>query len=377
MGLSLKEKQRRYLLVREKMKEQGLSALLAFSNAQINQQGFVRYFTNLPIPIFSHALLFPIEGTPILLTPSSLQTFWAKELSWVPEENIHVSKSFGEDLGRHLVALKLQNKEVGVASFRSLSTRDYQGLSRLCPNIDLVDATEFLENIRSVKSAEELRLIEKSAQIAELAQETFLTNLKPGVKERELVAKVEEAVRANGAERTFYLISSNPLSIYPYIPRENRIEKGRPIIFSVELSGPEGYWSQMVRTFFWGRPEGVFERLYMVAEELKLVIQEGLRPGCRVSEVAERLRRIIYERGFESGVHFGHALGLDVTEEPEVSLESQRIFMRNQAITIHPHLIAKEEPASIWFGDMYAFRETDTKILTPYLSSGPSLLSNR
>lgn len=377
MGLSLKEKQRRYLLVREEMKEQGFSALLVFCNAQINQQGFVRYFTNLPIPIFSHALLFPLEGTPILLTPSSLQTFWAKELSWISEESIHLSKSFGEDLGKHLVALELQNKKVGVASFHSLSIRDYQDLSRLCPNIDLVDATEFLESIRSVKSAEELRLIEKSAQIAELAQETFLTNLKPGVKERELVAKVEEAVRANGAERTFYLISSNPSSIYPYIPRENRIEKGRPIIFSVELSGPGGYWSQMVRTFFWGKPKGIFERLCMVVEELKLVIREELRPGRSVSEIAERLRRLIYERGFESGVHFGHALGLDVTEEPEVSLESQRIFMCDQAITIHPHLIAKEESASIWSGDMYLVRETDTKILTPYLSSGPSLLSNR
>ena len=79
MNLSTDEKDRRYTLIRKKMADQDLSALLVVSNAQINRQGFVRYFTNLPIPIFTHGLLFPISGDPILLTPSPLQTFWVSD----------------------------------------------------------------------------------------------------------------------------------------------------------------------------------------------------------------------------------------------------------------------------------------------------------
>ena len=46
MTLDLKERDRRYRLIRERMAAQGLDALIVVSNSQITQKGFVKYLTN-------------------------------------------------------------------------------------------------------------------------------------------------------------------------------------------------------------------------------------------------------------------------------------------------------------------------------------------
>lgn len=278
MKLSLIEKKRRYALIREEMKKEGLSALLVISNAQINQQGFVRYFTNLLIPIYSHGLLFAISGEPILLTPSPLQTFWAKELSWMPRENIQIAKAYGKDFGNLLIKLNIQDKKIGLINYQTCTAQDFKDLIHLCPRIELGDSTKLLETIRSKKSSEEIECIKRAINIAEIAHQTFYENIVPGISETELIAKVEESTRRNGGERSFYLISTNIKKFFPYVPGNSKVNKDSPLLFSVEVSGPQGYWSQIVRTYFWGKPKGTLERLYRTSLDLRLLAQEELRP---------------------------------------------------------------------------------------------------
>jgi Xaa-Pro aminopeptidase len=362
---SIEEKERRYALVRERMADEDLSALLIVSNAQIDRQGFVRYFTNLPIPIFSHGLLFPISGEPILLTPSPLQTFWAKEISWIPQRNIFLSRRFGEDFGKRLNELNLSGKKVGLINYRTLTAEDLRDLTGSCGKLSLVDSTDLMEGIRSTKSDEEIPFSKQATHIAETAQQTFFEHMRPGIRETELVARVEESIRCNGGERTFYLISSNTRYLFPYIPREYEIDKDSPLLFSVEVAGPSGYWSQIVRTYFWEKPKGIFERLYKTLLDLRLVAQSELRPGRQVSDVAKTLRDHIHKHGFEYGIHFGHGLGLDVVEEPLINTENDRLLAKDQFVTVHPHLIDNKESKGVWLGDMYFIGEDKTEILSP------------
>ncbi|MBW1800099.1 MAG: aminopeptidase P family protein [Deltaproteobacteria bacterium] len=365
MELTEFEKNRRYDLIREKMAEEDLSALLVVSDAQIERQGFVRYFTNLPIPIFTHALLFPLSGEPFLLTPSPLQTYWAKQMAWIPEENITLSKEFGRDLGKKLNALKLADKRVGLITFKTLSAKDLEELRGQCGDLSLIDSTMVMENVRSVKGAEEIVLVKQATHIADTAQRTFFDLMRPGISEMELVAKVEESIRCRGGERSFYLILSDARFVFPYVPGEHKIGRESPVIFSVEVSGPCGYWSQIVRTYFWEKPKGSYARLYKALCELRLLAQTELRPGKRVKEIAAALRESILGHGFEYGVHFGHGLGLDVVEEPLIHTENERVIEKNQFVTIHPHLIDQEESKGVWLGDMYFIGEDETEILSP------------
>jgi Xaa-Pro aminopeptidase len=367
MSLSLKEKSRRYGLVREMVREKGLSGIMIFSNAQINQQGFVRFFTDLPIPIYSHALLFLPDEEPYYFTPSPLQTYWAKKRSWVPENRIKLSKEPGQEMGNIIKTMGKEKGLWGVVNYEMMAAKDYIALRQLCPKIELTDVTQAMEDIRGPKTGEELKLIRKSAAIAVLSHQLVAREMRKGITEEALVAKVEEALRAHGAERTFYLISSSPGGFYPFIPGSHRLDGKTPVLFSTEVSGPGGYWTQMVRTFFWQKPKGVLMEMYKALMEIRETAQMEMRPGRRIADVAEKMRSVIHAKGFEYGVHFGHGLGLDVVEEPLISTVNNRILKTGQIVTIHPHLILEKKSLSIWIGDTYLVGERTVENLTPYI----------
>jgi len=362
--LSLEEKKRRYSAVNDALKKSHLSGLLIFSNAQVNQQGYVRYFTDLPIPIYSHALLFIPDGEPFLFTPSPLQTYWAKRRAWIAEDRIKLSRDAGQEMGIIIKGLKKGEESFGVLNFDTMGAKDYRALTILCPGIQLVDATSLMEDIRRQKSAEEIDLVRTSAEIAMLSREIINREMKVGISEEELCAKVEEAVRAHGAERTFYLISSSPGGLFPYVPGTQKLDGVSPVLFSIEVSGRGGYWTQMVRTYFWQTPQGTLLNMHQTLKEIMDVARQELRPGQKVAHVAEKMRAIIQERGFEYGVHFGHGLGLDVVEESLINTMNNSILLPDQIITVHPHLIHEKESLGIWTGDTFLIRENETINLT-------------
>jgi len=365
MKLGIEERDRRYALVREKMDHDDLSALLVVSNAQINQQGFVRYFTDLPIPIYAHAIFFPLSGNPVLLTPSPVQTFWAEKLSWIPQENIIMSRTLGKEFARLLLEQNLDRKKIGLINLSTLNAQDYIDFVNLCPQAELIDSTGLLERVRSSKSEDEIPFTHRATEMAISAHRIFASNMRPGITEAELVAQVECGVREQGGERSLYLISSDLSIPFPYVPMERKIIKDSPLLFSVEVSGPGGYWSQIVRPYFWEKPKGTMERIYKTLLDIRLQAQDELRPGRAVRDVAKRLRDEIQKNGFSYGIHFGHGLGLDVVEEPLITMESEFILQENHFVTIHPHLLNEDKTLGVWLGDMYFVGKEQTKILSP------------
>ena len=107
--------------------------------------------------------------------------------------------------------------------------------------------------------------------------------------------------------------------------------------------------------------------MYNALMEIREAAHMELRPGRKVSDVAEKMRALIQARGFEYGVHFGHGLGLDVVEEPLINTANDRALMPGQIIAIHPHLILENKSLSIWVGDTYLIGEKKVENLTPYL----------
>jgi Xaa-Pro aminopeptidase len=188
--------------------------------------------------------------------------------------------------------------------------------------------------------------------------------LKPGVTERDIVAEVDRELIKAGVEDIFHLISSKPGNLFPYAPSDRAIEKGDIAIFNTELSGPGGYWVQMVRTTFVGKPKASVERMYDILIEIGSALPGQLRPGKKASEVAEWVRHKIIGAGFEIGVNFGHCLGLDVVERPLVHVKEETVLTPGMVITVHPQLVSKDKDATVWLADTYLIREGDAEALT-------------
>ena len=296
--LSLKEKERRWSGVRKMMAQEGLAAIIVYGNDRHKRDIACRYFTNMLIfAPCEHMLLIPAEGEPVLLSTMPGNVFFAKKISWVPAERIYASQNLGADLTKHLIALRLQNKRIGIDNLNGWQVQEYLALKQSCPDVERVDVTRGLTEMRAQKSPEEIEVMEEAIRIGELAQRTFLANLKSGMTEEEIVGKVEDVVRAHGVEKRLWLINSTPEIAWPWLPGKTRIRKPNPVSFSPEFARTEGYAFQAIRTYCWEEPKGEFKRMWELWGELRRMVPQEFRPGRRIAEVAAKIEGVIKDCG--------------------------------------------------------------------------------
>jgi len=379
LELSLNEKERRWSQVRKKMAQDGLDAIIIFGNDQHLRDRACSYFTNtLTYSGIEHMLLIKSDGSPVFLNTSPLGVYHVKRDSWIPAENIYESKTLGADLAKHIIRLKIQKKRIGIDNLERWPVRDYLALKELCPDIEIVDVSRWLWEMRAQKSPEELTLIEEAIRINELAQRTFLANLKPGMKEEEVVSKVEEVIRANGMERRLWLMSSSRSKSYPGLPGDTIIQKPNPVSFSAEFQRTKIYASQSIRTYCWEEPKGNYKRMFELCEEFRHMIPKEFRPGRRLSELAAKFDGMITEQGFEYH-NMGHGLGINFVEEPHISpkpLDPDWILMPNEVYEFHPMLRTKDGKGPLaWIGDVYLVGEEATLWMTPFLPGLPEIIN--
>ena len=258
----------------------------------------------------------------------------------------------------------LSKGRIGLINTKILSADAYLSLTKDFPNASMVDATPILEETRMIKSRGEQELVRTAAGLADLSFKVLSEILKPGMTEREITAQVDRALIAGGAEDIFHLFSSRPGNLFPFAPSDRAIEKGDIIILNTELSGPGGYWVQMVRTSFLGRPKSHIERMYDTLIEIRSRLIGQLRPDKKASEVAKWVRNEIVNGGFEIGVNFGHCLGLDVVERPLVHVNDETPLKPGMVITVHPQLVSRDKEATVWLADTYLITEDHAEVLT-------------
>jgi Xaa-Pro dipeptidase len=363
MALNLSERDRRYTAIRERMALSGLDALIVINSAQINEKGFVKYLTNYRSILYNLVVIFPLYGEARLLVPSPVQKYWANLLGWIPRVE-NQTPSLDESLPGIIKEMGLSKAKIGLINMKIMPAQTYLALTKACPEASIMDATAVIEDVRMVKSDQEQTLVRMTANLADLSFKVLAETLKPGITERDIIAEVDHRLIKGGAEDIFHLISSRPGNLFPYVPTDRLIEKGDIVIFNTELSGPGGYWIQMVRTTFMGKPKGHIEKMYNVLIEIGAALPGQLRPGKTTSEVAEWVRREIINAGFEIGVNFGHCLGLDVVERPLVDVNDKAVLKPGMVITVHPQLVSKGKEATVWLADTYLITAGDAEVLT-------------
>jgi Xaa-Pro aminopeptidase len=373
--LSLEEKERRWSLVRKRMVQEGLAAVIVYGNDRHKRDIACRYLTNMLIfPPCEHLLIFPIGGPPILLVTMPENFVFAKMISWIAAENIYESVDLGVDLVKHLTALKLEDKRVGIDNPKLWQVQEYLALKESCPKIKVVEVTRWLSEMRAQKSSEEIHQMENAVRIGELVQRAFLAHLKTGMKEEAVVAKVEEVARSNGVEKRLWLMNSTPEIPWPWVPGKTIIKKPNPVVFSPEFAMTEGYACQVIRTYCWEEPKGEFKRMWELCGEMRHMVPNEFRPGRRIGDVAAKVENLISEFGFEY-FNMGHGLGLHFFEEPPIRPGIDWTIMPNEVYVFHPLIRSKGGAGPMaWVGDMYLVGEGGTRWLTPFLPGLPEMI---
>jgi Xaa-Pro aminopeptidase len=170
------------------------------------------------------------------------------------------------------------------------------------PCAELVDATAILDEVRYVKSQEEINALAKSMEINEIAIQAEIEAAKVGVKDWEVWAAVHYAMTRNGSElpiHCFWVSGKNPKRTLTR-PSMRLLERGDAIINEVEASWI-GYRAQGVQPVFVEVIDPTQAELIKVQREIFNRVIESLKPGITVGELAELTRRTATSAAPKSG----------------------------------------------------------------------------
>jgi len=120
--------------------------------------------------------------------------------------------------------------------------------------VELVNGEPIVEAMRAVKSAEEIKGIQKAAAIAELGMKTAIGLIRPGIRECDIMTEAEYFMRKEGGRLSTlnYFGSGMRSCIAHHTPSEKKIEAGD--VVTIDIHGAfRGYCADLARTVLCGK----------------------------------------------------------------------------------------------------------------------------
>lgn len=164
----------------------------------------------------------------------------------------------------------------------------------------LVDAVPVIETTRAVKTPTELAVHRSNAVLADAAVQQFLERMKPGMTELELWAALAHETLARGAQHAeSRLLSSGPRT-NPWMQEATGrvVADGDLVAFDTDLVGPQGYLTDISRTYLCGDrpPTPEMREVYQAAYGFVHDAIPEFRAGRSFRELGELLGARIPER---------------------------------------------------------------------------------
>lgn len=299
---SIAERDRRWRAVRALMRAQNLDVIVTPQNSghSADYQANTRYLTHCGGGEPDLAAVFPLEGEVTAIATSAAPR-WPTVQDWVTDVR-EARRNYGRAIVERLKELNLERGRIGITGLGEVEgTRTPEGtifygtwkqIRNAFPNAELVDATAILDDVRYVKSEEEIGALAKSAEINEMAIQAEIESAGVGVKDWEVWAAMHYAMMRNGSElpvHCFWVSGKNPKRTLTR-PSMRFLERGDMIINEIEASWI-GYRAQAVQPVFVETISPVQSELIQVQRELFNRVMENLKPGVTVGELLELSRR--------------------------------------------------------------------------------------
>jgi Xaa-Pro aminopeptidase len=183
-------------------------------------------------------------------------------------------------------------------------------------------------------------LLRKAAQLTSLGMKTAYEVLSPGMKEIEVAAEIEYAMRKHGSYGTAFdtAISSGSVSAFPHGGcSEREIRAGELVV--VDFGAVyKFYRSDMTRTLLVGKPSEKQTNLHKIVMKAQEEAFTAIKAKAKASGVDAVARRIIEDAGYgEYFVHgLGHGVGLDIHEPPTLNSASKEKLQAGNVVTDEP-----------------------------------------
>lgn len=284
----------------------------------------VRYLTGFrshmgPVAIFFLALvILPKGGEPILLTGDHIHA--RQRMPWLKKENIRAQEPIRAWSER--IRAELGNLVEGKIGIDILTPRIAESLRKAFPKAEFVDSEPVLSQAQMIKTRDEIECQRAVTMITEAGFQALLDNLKPGVKECELLSFAWQKFTELGSEwsQCSNIVCSGPYTApYRRFTSDRIIREGDLVIVDIG-AGFNGYWGDFTRTYVCGNIMPTKEQIELHQEcynTLFATMNES-RVGRTSGDVAKHLNDPV-GNPHSDGLSAGHGAGVGPWEVPWVA----------------------------------------------------------
>lgn len=342
-------------LMKDELRQNGLDAYI------VSTEDNIWYLTNLVYkpeerPFF---VVVPVDGKPTIVVPALEE----RHLGTPPIDSFVVAyREFPAPTGKGWADVLRKTikeaKNVGIeGKMKTYISAELQGFSTVV--IDIV------EGLRLEKSAYEIGMIRKSAEIASSAMGRMLRGLYKG-------ATVVESFMVSRVTQTGLIKSGefNPLSTYlltaAWPSPSSSMPHSVPGLGERFGAGPNvamcyfrinGYAAECERTFFIDPPSAEDKERFEDITEARRRAFAILKPGVLCSEIDAAANGFLRAKGYEGNIlhRTGHGIGLGNHEEPWLAEGDDRTLRENMVVSIEP---------GVYFDARGGYRHSDTVLIT-------------
>lgn len=378
-GFSDSEYEDRYRNVRAAMEQRGLDALLVYGSSI--------YFGTDPgapnlvylagyAPGLHGYVVLPREGHPTLLVYVPNHRANAQLISVI--DDVRAGNDLAGLAVQRLGELNYELGAVGIVgnfdwSGVSIPVEHYQAFTEALPGAKLEVVTRWYEDLRLVKSAEELALLQAGAVLTDRAHEALRTSVRPGVTDMALHNEVLRGVQDAGGKIPFGHVGSTPMRQpamrYPNFYPVNRVIQPGDVVLTEIAAGYGTYFGKIFGTLFVGPPTAQYRQMFEVAAEIYDAIYAALTPGMQAGDVESVLDGRASETGYRS---LSYISGWSTYNTPPAhsrpsGADADMELRTGQCLAVVSYVVNPDnEHMGIWLGDTAVVSDTGLRSLHTY-----------
>jgi Xaa-Pro dipeptidase len=319
-------------------------------------------------------LCVPVDGDPILMVFKSLERAIAESpLSCIapldsPKDIVEILNQYGYVLPQS-IGLELD----------VLPTNLYFNFQHLFAGRNLVDISDPIRRVRSIKSPYEIEMMRRAAVLSDQVAARVTGLLREGITELELAGQIEAEARKLGhqgivrmrmwgSEMFYGHLLAGPSGAVPSFlssptggtganpavaqgPGFRPIRRHEPVLVDYVFA-LNGYYSDHARIFSIGELPDELMAAHTAMLDVQALIKKTAKPGVKSGDnydlALERAKELGYDKNFmgvgKKRIRFvGHGVGVELDEYPFLAAGQNLELQENMTLALEPKLIFPEK----------------------------------
>jgi len=356
--ISTAELERRWKAVRAAMERDRIDVLVMQNNND-HMGGYVKYFTDIPAgngypvtvvfprdDLMTVVMQGPLGGVEELTAQGDGVRRGVKRVLTTPSYASAVyTNGYDPELAASALA-PFAKGTIGLVCTYQMSLAMGDFLKQRFAGARFVDASDMVDAIKAIKSEEEMELIVRTARMQDGAMKAAFDAIRPGMRDRDVVAEAQFYSQTHGSEQGLYLCASAPLGTpMKFAPKhmQNRvIREGDYVALLVEDSGPGGFYTELGRNCVVGKaPQQMKDELAFTLESRRITL-DLLKPGTPAKEIWDKFNDFMRRNGRPEETRlYCHGQGYDLVERPLIRHDEPMVIEKDMNIVVHPTYVHK------------------------------------